>query len=139
MATLRIKSRPEGGSQYIVEKLELKVKEFSTGAYSVYSPEFNVLGYSTISKEDAEKDLFHSLDLFFKLHSESKTLETTLINLGFSKSRESIKLVPDSSDHFFQDVYQKLMMPGLSGRINSLIQRKSEAQSTEHEFMVYAG
>lgn len=56
-----------------------------------FSPQFRVLGFSSVSEDDAKSELKSSLDLFFEVHAERGTLEEALKDFGWKKENDTFK------------------------------------------------
>ena len=53
------------------------------GKFLVESPVLKAIGYSSISKEEAAKDLIDDIKLFFLYHIKNNSLKETLKGLGW--------------------------------------------------------
>lgn len=57
------------------------------GSWTIYSPLFKTLGYSTESEEKALEDYKIALNNFFQIHIERGTLEEALTKFGWKYNK----------------------------------------------------
>ncbi|WP_341226912.1 hypothetical protein [uncultured Arcticibacterium sp.] len=93
---LKIEKDEANGNASIEVGLSVAIKE-RANKWTVFSPQFKVIGFSNVSKEEAERDFEENLNLFFNIHLERDTLDDALKHFGWTIefSFKNIKKLPE--------------------------------------------
>jgi len=69
--------------------LPVGIRETENGNWIAFNPSLKVIGYSSVSEEDALRDLNDSVSLFFDIHLKDETLDEALISFGWESKIDS--------------------------------------------------
>jgi hypothetical protein len=83
MDTIITITKKKGRIQIETTNLPIATRE-ENGKWIIFSPVFKVLGYSSVSEEEAFEDFKDSLNIFFHIHTEDGTLGRALQKFGWS-------------------------------------------------------